>query len=62
MRNSTVFSNRLDESNGTVEHVLEMKAKKTPWHLLFATKAKGIVSFLQNLLSPLTRKEGVRGG
>ena len=62
MKNITVFSNRLDESNGTVEHVLEMKAKKTPWYLLFATKAKGIVSFVQNLLSPLTRKEGVRGG
>ena len=62
MRNIPVFSNRLDESNGTVEHVLEMKAKKTPWHLRFAPKAKGLVSFVQNLLSPLTQKEGVRGG
>ena len=64
MKNITVFSNRLDESNGTVEHVLKMKttAKKTPWFLRFATKAKCIVSFVQNLLSPLTRKEGVRGG
>ena len=62
MENITVFSNRLDESNGTVEHVLEMKAKKTPWFLRFAPKAKGLVSFVQNLLSPLTRKEGVRGG
>ena len=62
MENITVFSNRLDESNGTVENVLEMKAKKTPWHLRFAPKAKGIVSFVQNLLSPLTRKESVRGG
>ena len=64
MRNTTVFSNRLDESNGTVENVLEMKttAKKTPWFLRFAPKAKGLVSFVQNLLSPLTRKEGVRGG
>ena len=39
MRNITVFSNRLDESNGIVEHVLEMKAKKTPWHLRFAQTA-----------------------
>ena len=60
MRNTTVLSNRLDESNGIVENVLEMKTtKKAPWFLLFATKAKGIVSFVQNLL---TRKEGVRGG
>ena len=36
MRNITVFNNRLDESNGTVENVLELKAKKTPWHLCFA--------------------------
>ena len=62
MENNPVFSNRLDESNGIVENVLEMKAKKTPWFLRFAPKAKGIVSFVQNLLSPLTRKEGVRGG
>ena len=64
MENIPVFSNRLDESNGIVEHVLEMKttAKKTPWFLRFAQKAKGIVSFVQNLLSPLTQKEGVRGG
>ena len=62
MRNIPVFSNRLDESNGIVENVLEMKAKKTPWHLRFAPKAKGLVSFVQNLLSPPTQKEGVRGG
>ena len=62
MENIPVFSNRLDESNGTVEHVLEMKAKKTPWHLRFAPKAKGLVSFVQNLLSPLTQKAGVRSG
>ena len=61
MENITVFSNRLDESTGTVENVLEMKAKKTPWFLRFAPKAKGIVSFVQNLLSLLTRKESVRG-
>ena len=54
--------NRLDESNGIVENALGMNAKKTPWFLRFATKAKGIVSFVQNLLSPLTPKEGVRGG
>ena len=52
MENIPVLSNRLDESNGIVEHVLEMKAKKTPWHLRFAPKAKGLVSFVQNLLSP----------
>ena len=40
MENITVFSNRLDESNEIVEHVLEMKAKKTPWHLRFARKMK----------------------
>ena len=40
MRNTTVFSNRLDESNGTVENVLEMKVKKTPWFLRFAGKMK----------------------
>ena len=63
MRNITVSNNRLDESTGIVEHVLGMKTKKTPWYLPFAPKAKGIiVSFVQNLLSPLTRKEGVRGG
>ena len=62
MENIPVLSNRLDESNGIVENVLKMKAKKTPWHLRFAHKAKGLVSFVQNLLSPLTRKEGVRGG
>ena len=62
MENIPVFSNRLDESNGTVENVLEMKTKKMPWFLRFAPKAKGIVSFVQNLLSPLTQKEGVRGG
>ena len=62
MKNITVFSNRLDESNGIVENVLEMKAKRTPWYLLFAHKAKSIVSFVQNLLSLLTQKEGVRGG
>ncbi len=62
MRNIPVFSNRLDESTGIVEHVLELKAKKAPWHLRFAPKAKALVSFVQNLLSPLTRKEGVRGG
>ena len=58
MKNINVFSNRLDESNGIVEHVLEMKTtKKTPWFLRFAPKAKGLVSFVQNLLSPLTQKE-----
>ena len=62
MENITVFSNRLDESNGTVENVPEMKAKKTPWFLRFALKAKGLASFVQNLLSPLTQKEDVRGG
>ena len=62
MENIPVFSNRLEESNGIVENILEMKAKKTPWFLRFVPKAKGIVSFVQNLLSPLTRKEGVRGG
>ncbi len=63
MENIPVFSNRLDESNGIVENVLEMKTtKKAPWHLRFAPKAKGLVSFVQNLLLPLTRKEGVRGG
>ena len=62
MRNIPVLNHRLDESNGTVEHVLKMKVKKTPWYLRFAPKAKGIVSFVQNLLSPLTQKEGVRGG
>ena len=63
MENITVLNNRLDESTGIVEHVLGMKAKKTPWHLRFAPKAKGIiVSFVQNLLSPLTQKEDVRGG
>ena len=40
MENITVFSNRLDESNGIVENVLEMKAKKMPWHLRFAGKMK----------------------
>ncbi len=40
MRNITVFSNRLDESNGIIEHVLEMKAKKTPWYLRFAGKMR----------------------
>ena len=61
MKNITVFSNRLDESNGIVENVLELKttAKKTPWFLRFAPKAKGLVSFVPNLL---TQKEGVRGG
>ena len=62
MENITVLSNRLDESNGIVENALGMNAKKTPWFLRFAPKAKGIVSFVQNLLSPLTQKEGVRGG
>ena len=63
MENIPVLNHRLDESNGIVEHVLEMKAtKKAPWFLRFAQKAKGLVSFVQNLLSPLTRKEGVRGG
>ena len=59
MKNITVFSNRLDESTGIVENVLEMKAttKKAPWFLRFAPKAKGLVSFVQNLLSPLTQKE-----
>ncbi len=52
MENIPVLNNRLDESNEIVEHVLEMKAKKTPWYLLFAPKAKGLVSFVQNLLSP----------
>ena len=41
---------------------MKATAKKTPWFLRFAPKAKGIVSFVQNLLSPLTQKEGVRGG
>ena len=64
MENIPVLSNRLDESNGIVENVLEVKTttKKAPWFLRFAPKAKGLVSFVQNLLSPLTRKEGVRGG
>ena len=62
MENIPVLNHRLDESNEIVENVLEMKAKKTPWHLRFAPKAKGIVSFVQNLLSPMTRKEGGRGG
>ena len=64
MKNTTVFNNRLDESTEIVENVLEMKttAKKSPRFLRFADKAKGIVSFVQNLLSPLTQKEGVRGG
>ena len=64
MENIPVFSNRLDATNGIVENVLELKttAKKTPWFLRFAPKAKGLVSFVQNFLSPLTQKEGVRGG
>ena len=48
---------RLDESNGIAKNVLEMKTKKTPWFLRFAQKAKGIVSFVQNLLPHLTQKE-----
>ena len=43
MRNITVFSNRLGESNGTVENVLELKpttTKKAPWFLRFAGKMK----------------------
>ena len=39
MENITVLNNRLDESNGTVEHALGMKTKKTPWHLRFAPGA-----------------------
>ena len=41
MKNIFVLNNRLDESNGTVENVLEMKAtKKTPWFLRFAGNLK----------------------
>ena len=32
--------NRIDGFNEIVEHALEMKAKKTPWHLRFAGKMK----------------------
>ena len=53
MRNIPVLNHRLDESNGIVENVFGMKtAKKAPCFLRFAPKAKGIVSFVQNLLSP----------
>ncbi len=40
MRNIFVLNNRLDESNGTVENVLEMKTKKMPWFLRFAGNLK----------------------
>ncbi len=36
MRNITVLNHRLDESNGIVENILGMEAKKTPWYLCFA--------------------------
>ena len=62
MRNITVFSNRLDESNGIVEHVLELKAKKTPWHLRFARNAVAVVFGIGLLLAPVSILSNGFGG
>ena len=60
-KTAAITANRLDESNGSVENVLGMKTttEKAPCFLRFAPKAKGLVSFVQNLLSPPDAKGGV---
>ena len=70
MKNIFVLNNRLDESNGTVENVLEMKAttKKTPWFLRFAGNLKmadtiavgfGLLSGSLSLLAESVSEGGV---
>ena len=51
-------SNEFMEQNETRTQKLAMPSSSAAG--LLARMAKGVVSFLQNLLSPLTRKEGVR--
>ncbi len=74
MQKVAFYSKWLDNPNGSVKDCPknEMEQNETgtqnPAKLsnstagLLARVVKGVVSFLQNLLSPLTRKEGVRGG
>ena len=69
-----LFSKRLDDSNGSIKDSSNkfMEQNETGTQNpakpsnstagLLARVVKGVVSFLQNLLSPLTRKEGVRCG
>ena len=72
--NALLFSNRLDNPNGSVKDCPknEMEQNETETQNpakpsnstagLLVRVVKGVVSFLPNLLSPLTRKEGVRCG
>ncbi len=53
-------SNEFMEQNESAMQKLAMPSHSTAG--LLARMAKGVVSFLQNLLSPLTRKEVVRRG
>ena len=72
MKKTLFFRKRLDNPNGLVKDCLknEMEQNETATQKLakpsnstaglLARVVKGVVSFLQNLLSPLTHKEGVR--
>ena len=74
MKKAAFYSKWLDDSNGLVKdssnEFMEQNETGTlllamPSHSaagLLARMVKGVVSFLQNLLSPQTRKEGVRCG
>ena len=74
MKKAAFSSKWLDDSNGLVkdcsnefmeqnESTTQNPAKPSISAAgLLARVGKGVVSFLQNLLSPLTRKEGVRRG
>lgn len=74
MKKILFFRKRLDNPNGLVKdssnEFMEQNETATPLRAmpsnstagLLARVVKGVVSFLQNLLSPLTCKEGVRTG
>ena len=74
MTKGTLFPKRLDDSNELAKdcpkNKMEQNETATPLRAmpshstagLLARVVKGVVSFLQNLLSPQTRKEGVRRG
>ena len=59
MKNIFVLNNRLDESNGTVENVPEMKTKKTTWLLRLAQTA--ILAGIALLAAPLEQAEANHG-
>lgn len=60
MKNIIVLKNRLDESNGNVENVLEIKTtKKTTWFLRFAQTA--VLASIALLAAPVEKAQANHG-